>query len=339
MKMAFTECDDAGILPADHWAAQLELSVDKNLSDSDKESTISLYPSIFKYRTIHGRTYHPETTDAQYWAANDKAQRESMDLNHHCFTLGLGGKLYVAPLEQDTCRTALDIGAGTGIWAIDFAEEFKGAVVVATDITPVSPSYVPPNLTFEIEDCNKEWVFPDDHFDYIHVRWMIGSISDWERLFRRAYSHMRPGGWLETHEASAFVESDDGTVPETSALGQWGKIFAEGGRKVGMTFSVYEDDIQRKGMEAAGFTDIEVKEFKMPIGSWPDDPKMKEQGTFTQAALEQDVEGYILFITNALGWTRKQVLTWIKTLKREMRSKKHHAYYRQRIVIGRKPEA
>jgi hypothetical protein len=77
----------------------------------------------------------------------------------------------------------------------------------------------------------------------------------------------------------------------------------------------------------------------MPIGSWPDDPKMKEQGTFTRAALEQDVEGYILFITNALGWTRKQVLAYIKNLKKEMRSKKYRAYYRQRVVIGRKPEA
>ena len=35
--------------------------------DSDKESSASLYPSIFKYRTLHGRTYHPDTGDAQYW--------------------------------------------------------------------------------------------------------------------------------------------------------------------------------------------------------------------------------------------------------------------------------
>jgi len=29
----------------------------------------------------------------------------------------------------------------------DFAEEFKQASVVATDITPVTPSYIPSNLT------------------------------------------------------------------------------------------------------------------------------------------------------------------------------------------------
>ncbi|KAK4447344.1 methyltransferase domain-containing protein [Podospora aff. communis PSN243] len=337
--MTVTELEEAGILPADHWAAQLELAVDKNnLSDSDKESTVSLYPSIFKYRTLHGRTYHPETTDAQYWATNDGPQLESLDLNHHCFQLALEGKLYTAPLKRKTCRNALDIGTGTGIWAVDFAEEFREATVVATDITPVSPSYIPPNLTFEIEDCNKQWAFPHDHFDYIHVRFMNGSVNDWEGLFSRAFLHMRPGGWLESHESASFVESDDGSVTETSALGQWGKIFTEGGKQVGMSFRTYEDGRQKQAMEAAGFTDIQIKELKMPIGSWPEDPKLKEQGTFTRAALEQDTEGYILFITNALGWTKKQVLVYIKNLKKEMRSKKFRAYYRQRIVIGRKPE-
>lgn len=330
--------NDTGILPAEHWATLLDLSGDKNLSDSDKESTVSLYPSIFKYRTIHGRTYHPETTDAQYWATNDKAQRESLDLNHHCFTLALGGKLYVAPLQQDTCKNALDVGTGTGIWAIDFAEEFRGATVVATDITPVTPSYVPPNLTFEIEDCNRQWAFPNHHFDYIHARWLNGSITDWDRFFGYAFTHMRPGGWLESHEVSAFVESDDGTVPETSALAQWGKIFKEGGRQAGISFTAYQDNVQITAMEAAGFIDLQVMEFKMPIGGWPEDPSLKEQGTFTQAALEQDVEGYILFMTNTLGWTRRQIMIFIKNLKKEMRSKKYHGYYWQRVVVGRKPD-
>ncbi|KAK3360485.1 S-adenosyl-L-methionine-dependent methyltransferase [Lasiosphaeria hispida] len=338
MKANEDSAADAGILPAEHWSSQLGISDDKSLFDSDKESTKSLYPSIFKYRTIRGRTYHPETTDAQYWATNDRAQAESLNINHHCFTLALAGKLFLAPLNKKTCKTALDIGTGTGIWAIDFAEEFRQATVTATDITPVTPSYIPPNLTFEIEDCNKIWAFPNDHFDYIHIRWLIGSVTDWDRLFERAFDHMRVGGWLESYETSAMVESDDGSVTETSALGQWGKIFIEGGRKFGMLFTVVQDGTQRTAMERAGFVDIQERDIKMPIGSWPTDDDAKEQGTFTQAALEQDVEGYILFMAETLGWTRRQVLIYVKNVKREMRSKKYHAYYKQKVVWGRKPE-
>lgn len=62
------------------------------------------------------------------------------------------------------------------------------------------------------------------------------------------------------------VESDDGTVTEDSAMGQWGKFFDEGGKKIGMSFTVVEDGIQRKAMEEAGFTDIAEHTFKVRNG-------------------------------------------------------------------------
>src|SRR4051812_33561079 len=107
---------------------------------------------------------------------------------------------------------------------------------------------------------------------------------------------------------------------------------------MGVSFSVIEDDLQKQAMEKAGFVDVEVKNikvcvflllwrsslslvndvvviltppFQVPIGSWPKDARPKELGVFTQAALEQDVEGYILFTTNALGWTREQIMVYM----------------------------
>ena len=45
-----------------------------------------------------------------------------LDLQHHLFTLTFGGKLNIAPIEEikGGIRNVLDIGTGTGIWAIDF---------------------------------------------------------------------------------------------------------------------------------------------------------------------------------------------------------------------------
>lgn len=48
------------------------------------------------------------------------------DLQHHLFSLTLGGKLYEAPLDQPKISRILDAGTGTGIWAIDIGMFTKG---------------------------------------------------------------------------------------------------------------------------------------------------------------------------------------------------------------------
>lgn len=44
-----------------------------------------------------------------------------MDLLHHIYALILDGELYMAPIKSHPERV-LDLGTGTGIWAMDFAE-------------------------------------------------------------------------------------------------------------------------------------------------------------------------------------------------------------------------
>ena len=51
---------------------------------------------------------------------NDEGEQDRLDLYHHIFLLLLGGRLHSAPLENP--QKVLDVGTGTGIWAIDFAE-------------------------------------------------------------------------------------------------------------------------------------------------------------------------------------------------------------------------
>jgi len=81
----------------------------------------------------------------------------------------------------------LDIGTGTGIWAIDFADEHPSTAVLGTDLSPIQPSLVPPNCRFEVEDATDEWVYPPDCFDFVHIRSLFGSIEDWPALYQQAY--------------------------------------------------------------------------------------------------------------------------------------------------------
>lgn len=65
---------------------------------------------------------------------------------------------------------------------------------------------------------------------------------------------------------------------------------------------------------------------------------MKELGRYEQLVIEQDTEGFVLFVANAVGWKKEEIVVYVAQLRRETRNHKYHGYYRQRAVCGRKPE-
>ncbi|KAI0538717.1 S-adenosyl-L-methionine-dependent methyltransferase [Xylaria digitata] len=340
---ALEDTAQTDVLPASHWAqvpAEEEDDfddVDSAYGDDNASSTASLSASILEYRTVHGRTYHSERGNAQSWNPNDAQHDESMDILHHVSTLMQDGKITMAHID-DSVRKVLDVGCGTGIWAIDFADQYPHAEVIGVDISPSQPQWIPPNLKFEIDDITLPWTYEPNSFDYIHMRWLIGAIPNWYTLFREAFQTLKPGGIFESKESSAVIQSDDGTVPYGSALDQWGRVFSEAGKKFGRTFRPVEEDIQVKAMQAAGFVDLKVYNMKTTLGPWPADPKHKEIGQYARLALEQDVEGFIMYMwTTVLGWTREEITVYAAHLRRELRSPNFHAYYPQRVVVGRKP--
>lgn len=214
-----------------------------------------------------------------------------------------------------------------------------------------------------MEDCTTPWTFSHATFDYVHLRYLVGSIVDWTALFKEAYAATKPGGWVESVEGSPHMAADDGTVAEKSATSQWGRFFEEGGKAMGRSFMVVDEGTQKKAMEEAGFVDIGEWDFKVsrvlsslacssppfilhilnknsqaPVGSWPEDERLKRIGHLSQAALESDIEGYVLFIANVIaGWSREEILVYIAQLRREIRSGKHHASFKIKAVWGRKP--
>ncbi|KAH7182306.1 S-adenosyl-L-methionine-dependent methyltransferase [Fusarium flagelliforme] len=330
------EDDDAGndAMSIGHTGSDLDSALGSDLADS----TYSLGSSILEYRILHGRTYHSDIGTAQYWASNDEQASDSLDIAHHFTLLLLEDKLHLAHLRPDL-QKVLDIGTGTGIWAIDFANEHPHVEVVATEISPIQPSWVPSNLRLEIEDCNDEWTFNPDTFDFIHMRFMLGSITDWTATLREAFTVCAPGGWVESYEVSSTMESDDNSIPDGSAMQRWGQVFEEGGQRAGRSFAIIQEDVQKKSMEEAGFVNIHVKDLKAPVGGWHTEPRLKQVGQYMQAALERDYEGYLLFLAcELLGWTEDQVRVLCTQLRHEIRSRQHHPYFRQRIVYGQKPE-
>jgi ubiquinone/menaquinone biosynthesis C-methylase UbiE len=62
----------------------------------------------------------------------DEKEQDRLDMHHEIMSGIMGGKIYMAPLEHPA--RILDIGTGTGIWAIDMADRFPDAEVIGTDL-------------------------------------------------------------------------------------------------------------------------------------------------------------------------------------------------------------
>jgi len=54
-------------------------------------------------------------------------------------------------------------------------------------------------------------------------------------------------------------------------------------------------------------------------------------------AVEQDTEGTMLYMASLVGWSKEEMKVYIAQLRREFRSRSIHGFYRQKVVIGRKP--
>lgn len=55
-----------------------------------------------------------------FFADGSRIEQDRLDLAHHAWKIQLGGDLLKAPIPEAQLKKALDLGTGTGIWAIDF---------------------------------------------------------------------------------------------------------------------------------------------------------------------------------------------------------------------------
>ncbi|KAF5680060.1 TAM domain-containing protein [Fusarium heterosporum] len=288
--------------------------------------------SSYDVSYVNGRRYHA-FREGTYLVPNDEEEQTRMDLVHHIYSLLLDGKLFLAPIGDEGGRV-LDLGTGTGIWAIDFADENPSAEVLGTDLSPIQPGWTPPNCIFEVDDFEAEWLYHTP-FDFIHARELQGCISNDDQFFKQALKHLAPGGYFEIQGVAAPFLSDDSTAEKAANAQLWLSTLCEGAAKFGKPLD--SAPTWKAKMEAAGFEVVHEEVRKIPIGTWPKDPKLKEIGKFQAIQAAQAIESYTPQIfSNVLGWSQEEIQVFMAKAKNEIKDPSVHLYFPVHILWGRK---
>ncbi|KAH7115685.1 S-adenosyl-L-methionine-dependent methyltransferase [Dactylonectria macrodidyma] len=304
-------------------------------ADGDADSTASVDSEYWEFVQENERSYHADVHNG-YMLPNDEKQGVALDAFHEVWLFSCEGKLYLAPIE-DT-QNVLDIGTGTGSWALDYADENPSAVVIGTDISPTLPDWISPNLSFQMDDCNDEPTFKENYFDFIHARDMAGSISDCDLFAKRQFQHLAPGGYLEIRVQATPFESDDESHNNDS-FNWWRDFWKEVGTEPNRSLTFAEDGTMKEAMERAGFINIKTFRKKMPVGSWPKDKLSKEIGKRHLHALLYDLEGLVLrAATKILGWNYEDTIVFASTVRKGLQSPEHRLWRWATVIYGQKPK-
>ncbi|KAK1760216.1 methyltransferase domain-containing protein [Echria macrotheca] len=307
---------------------------DSAIDDLQSTSTQPLTDSIYDFPIEYGRRYHALRA-GNYVLPNDQQEMERLDFVHEIIFRVLGHRLCLAPIDEKKIERVLDMGTGTGIWALEFADRFPNAQVLGNDLSPIQQCWVPPNVKFVIDDIESPWSYRNP-FDLIFGRYLATAIQDWPSLVRSTFENVSAGGWVELQDFDLTVYCDDWDRPEDQPIYQWAQLLIDGARMMGREPS---PGVGLRGwMEAAGFQEVTHRQFKVPIGGWSDDTDLRVIGLMFLSQTIDGLEAFSLrLLCNVHGWDEERVRTVLARVRRDFLSGMK-LYMHYHVVYGRKPE-
>ncbi|PHH87682.1 hypothetical protein CDD83_8539 [Cordyceps sp. RAO-2017] len=307
-------------------------------SGSIRESSVSLSESVQTFPEEFGRTYHAYRAGS-YAFPNDVPEQERLALQAETLRRLFGGRLYFAPLSPSTPpRTILDVATGLGDWAIQMGDLFPTSQIVATDLSPIQPKQVPPNVNFYVEDSSDPWEY-SQRFDYIHTRATAGCWSSFEKqVAQQAFDTLEPGGWFESQEIDSQVACDDGTLDPQGPLARWFQELADAGEKCDRPFVL--GATLKEVFERVGFVDVQQRIFKIPTNGWAREDRMKELGRMWEKNILAGLSGFSFRPFNRVyGRSPAQIEVSLVDVRHDVSNPQIHAYNPIYVVWGRKPFA
>jgi len=204
--------------------------------------------------------------DALYMLPKDLEESGRLDLQHYMLRYVLKGN-YLAPVEHP--GSILDVGCGTGRWGSEMAQKFPQANVIGMDLIAPAISSVavmqgqltpPDNYLFVEGDVTKGIPFPDNSFDFVHMRLVVLALpyQQWGPVVEELARVTRPNGWIELVDTTVTAR-----VPGAQQWTEWALQLAKF-RGIDMSAGNQIGSFLRKA-QLRNVSDMEVN---IPLGSW-----------------------------------------------------------------------
>ncbi|KAF7366962.1 Methyltransferase str3 [Mycena sanguinolenta] len=143
---------------------------------------------------MSARYEHPEDDSFVYPVLPPASDSERLDTMHNTIARYFGNKLGPAPLDGLHPRKIIELGCGSGAWAIQAAKQFPDAQVVAVDQSPLPDRIIPSNMSFQLANLAQRLEFQDETFDIVHARMVMMHVADGSNALLRASRLVKPGG-------------------------------------------------------------------------------------------------------------------------------------------------
>lgn len=250
----------------------------------------------------------------------------------------MDGSLYLSPIPDPVPSgyEVLDIGTGTGTWAIEFAEEHPTAEVTGVDLSPVQPAFVPSNCQFIVDDIEYDWAY-EKRFDFIHGRFLSMGIRDWSRVFQQSFQFVKPGGWVEYQEAELIFPTESDSPKPGTELIRLSDDVQDAALRIGV--NIRQAHSWKESIEATGFVNHHVLNLRWPLGEWALEAKEKSLGKMNQRNMLNGIEGLSLaYLVRIRGDKPEEVHERLEKVRAEMRDDDVHHYMNLWIHYAQRPE-
>ncbi|KAI8955049.1 S-adenosyl-L-methionine-dependent methyltransferase [Xylaria longipes] len=310
--------------------------------ESMADSTSSISSNIYQHSYQNGRRYH-KFRHGRYPIPNDEYEQNREDMLHAMMLEATDGRRFFAPIPNHPLKI-LDLGTGTGIWAIEMADKYPSAEVLGVDLSPIQPPWIPSNCKFIIDDVEDTWENGRD-WDFVHLRNMIPILNNLKpvRMLESSISQFAiwflvrraPGAWVELQDVDGMVHCDDGTMPPDWPVLVFTNLMVEAFARLGS--KSHAAVFGEQYLAECGFVNIQHHTIKLPYGTWPRDKTMRLIGLYYRTAAEQFFPAMGAIQLPLLGYQADEIEAFFTLCRTAMRDPNVHAYGMMHFWSGQKP--
>ncbi|CAO3654366.1 unnamed protein product [Mucor fragilis] len=232
-----------------------------------------------------------ETKEVWVYEYGAEKERDRQTRQHYVLKQVFKNNLHVQLVEP---TKILESACGVGLWSLEIAHDNPNCQVIGIDVVPPSEKEGwnlatvssfntssslsagqlkrENNVKFQYGDILQTLMFPDNHFDLVYQRDVatVLPFKLWPNLISEFFRVTKFGGQIQLVEYDLLFKSPG---PVLTQVNEWY-------RSAAATIGVNPDYTHHitEYMEDAGFVDVQVKVYDIPIGEWPETDLEKQQG-------------------------------------------------------------